>query len=353
MSLVNSEGYSRFTHYKLHHFAFWIAYFVFWYLFYSQQLSTASAFVNSFITISVHGLAAYFNLYFLFNKLFRQQLYLSYIVSIILTVLLAALIWALALNSASIITNHSSLHIWAPKFFMACFASITYTLGITMSLKMVKQWYERERVAENLERINMETELKYLKTQINPHFLFNSLNSLYALTLQKSDSAPELVLKLSEILRYVLYDGSERWVSLEKEINYLKSYLDLEKIRNGDRLELEFNINGNPKTKQVAPMLFLTFLENSFKHGINQKAEGGFVKIDMNIGEDDLLFSIENSKPERKEKRINGKSGGIGLENIRKRLTLLYPDRHNLNINDDGEKYSVQLSLQLKDTTYE
>jgi LytS/YehU family sensor histidine kinase len=236
---------------------------------------------------------------------------------------------------------------------MACFASITYTLGITMSLKMVKQWYERERVAENLERINMETELKYLKTQINPHFLFNSLNSLYALTLQKSDSAPELVLKLSEILRYVLYDGSERWVSLEKEVNYLKSYLDLEKIRNGDRLELEFNINGDPKTKQVAPMLFLTFLENSFKHGINQKAEGGFVKIDMNIGEEDLLFSIQNSKPEKKEKRINGKSGGIGLENIRKRLTLLYPGRHNLNISDDGEKYSVELSLQLKDTTYE
>lgn len=348
MSLVNSEGYSKFTRYKLHHFAFWLAYFFFWYFFYNQELQWSSSFVMAFITISIHGLAVYFNMYFLFNKLFKQKLYLPYVVSVILTVLLASLIWALALNSVSIITNHSPLKdIWSIKFFTACFASITYTLGITMSLKMVKQWYERERVAENLERINMETELKYLKTQINPHFLFNSLNSLYALTLQKSDSAPELVLKLSEILRYVLYEGSEQWVSLEKEINYLKSYLDLEKIRNGDRLNLEFNIHGNPSTKQIAPMLFLTFLENSFKHGINQKAEGGFVKIDMDIKDSSLSFSIENSRPEEKEKRLNGKSGGIGLENIKKRLTLLYPGRHELTINDE-ESYTVRLDLNLE-----
>ncbi len=243
-------------------------------------------------------------------------------------------------------TNHVPLDIWRWQFFAGGFASITFTLGITMSLKMVRQWYERERVTENLERINMETELKYLKTQINPHFLFNSLNSLYALTLKKSDKAPELVLKLSEILRYVLYDGSEKWVALEKEINYLKSYLDLEKIRNGDRLDFEFNVNGNPATKQIAPMLFLTFLENSFKHGISQKMEGGFVSIDMDIEPDNLVFKIQNSKPKEKEKRLNGKAGGIGIENIKKRLALLYPDKHTLKIEDDGEKYSVNLNLK-------
>ncbi|MBO6516865.1 MAG: histidine kinase [Bacteroidia bacterium] len=349
MSLVNSKGYSRFTRYKLHHFAFWLAYFFFWYFFYNQQLEGGSSFVTAFITISIHGLMVYFNMYFLFSRLFKQRQYISYVVSVVLTVLLASLIWAMALNSLSIITNHAPLRdIWSVRFFTACFASITYSLAITMSLKMVKQWYERERVAENLERINMETELKYLKTQINPHFLFNSLNSLYALTLQKSEKAPELVLKLSEILRYVLYDGSERWVSLEKEISYLQSYLDLEKIRNGDRLNLEFNIKGDPKTKQIAPMLFLTFLENSFKHGINQKAEGGFVKIDMDIEDKHLDFSIENSRPKEKEKRLNGKSGGIGLENIKKRLALLYPDLHKLEIDDDGDNYRVKLNLSLE-----
>lgn len=259
--------------------------------------------------------------------------------------MLANLVWVLALNSASIMSNQVPLDIWSWRFFTAGFASITYTLGITMSLKMVKQWYERERVTENLERINMETELKYLKTQINPHFLFNSLNSLYALTLQKSDKAPELVLKLSEILRYVLYEGSEKWVSLDKEISYLKSYLDLEKIRNGDRLKLNFNIHGDTHTKQVAPMLFLTFLENSFKHGINQKADGGFVDIDMEILEHHLSFTIRNSKPKEKEQRLNGKSGGIGIDNIKKRLALLYPNKHTLHIDDDGDDYIVNLKL--------
>ncbi len=346
MSLANSESYSRFTRYKLHHFAFWISFFSFWYFFYNEKLSPGSAFANAFVTVSVQGLVVYFNMYFLFNKLFKQKLYLSYVISLILSISLASLIWALALNSASIMTNHVALDIWTLQFFAGGFASISFTLGITMSLKMVRQWYERERVTENLERINMETELKYLKMQINPHFLFNSLNSLYALTLQKSDKAPELVLKLSEILRYVLYDGSEKWVALDKEINYLRSYLDLEKIRNGDRLKFIFNVNGNPGSKQIAPMLFLTFLENSFKHGISQKADGGYVEIDMEIFDDHLNFSIRNSKPKEKEKRLNGKSGGIGLENIKKRLALLYPDKHTLHMTDDGEQYIVKLILR-------
>ena len=351
MSIANSEGYSKLIRYKVHHFAFWVAYFIFWFFFYhNDQQKLSSAFVNAFVTISVHGIAVYFNMYFLFNRLFKQKMYLSYVVSVILTVMLTTLIWALALNSASIITNHYPLEIWEIEFFTAGFASITYTIGISMSLKMVKQWYERERISENLERINMETELKYLKTQINPHFLFNSLNSLYALTLSKSDKAPELVLKLSEILRYVLYEGSEKWVSLDKEISYLRSYLDLEKIRNGDRLSLDFEVVGETAGKKIAPMLFLTFLENSFKHGINQKAEGGFVKIKMEVDSEQLHFKIQNSKPEEKEQRLNGKSGGIGINNIKKRLALLYPDKHDLNISDIGGSYMVDLKLNLRET---
>lgn len=213
---------------------------------------------------------------------------------------------------------------------------------------MVKGWYERERVTQNLERISMETELKYLKSQINPHFLFNSLNSLYALTLTKSDKAPELVLKLSEILRYVLYEGGEKWVSLEKEISYLRSYLDLEQIRNGDRLRINFTINGSVNGKQVAPMLFLTFLENSFKHGIHRKTTSGFVDIEMNLEEDELDFMIKNSKPKFKADALNGKVGGIGIENIRKRLNLLYPDKHRLEISDGSDDYNVKLHLTLK-----
>ncbi|MCB9262710.1 MAG: histidine kinase [Flavobacteriales bacterium] len=348
MQVANSVAYRKFTQYNLHHVAFWVVYFIFWVLFYDSRISTPKAIVNAFVTISVHALTVYFNIYFLFNQLFRQKLYLSYVISLLLTVLLASVVWILALYSADVVTHQGDLKDpWEIRIFIASATSIIYTLAITMSLKMVKQWYERERLTENLERINMETELKYLKTQINPHFLFNSLNSLYALTLQKSDRAPELVLRLSEILRYVLYEGSEKWVSLEKEISYLKSYLELEKARNGERLNLEFVINGNTGGKQIAPMMFLTFLENSFKHGINQKADGGFVRIEMNITDNLLNFNIRNSKPEEKEQRLNGKSGGIGLDNIKKRLELLYPNKHKLIMEDDGKEYCVNLDLML------
>jgi LytS/YehU family sensor histidine kinase len=214
-----------------------------------------------------------------------------------------------------------------------------------MSLKMVKQWYERERMTKDLEKINMETELKYLKSQINPHFLFNSLNSLYALTLIKSDKAPELVLKLSEILRYVLYEAKEKFVSLDKEINYLRSYLELEKIRHGDRLEVDFKIEGETINKQVAPMLFLTFLENSFKHGISNSAGDGYVNIGMNIEEDQLDFSISNSKPSKKKDK--NYASGIGLENTKKRLNILYPNKFTLETQDEDNTYRVNLNLQL------
>jgi LytS/YehU family sensor histidine kinase len=251
----------------------------------------------------------------------------------------------MAFYSVDTINSVSKANIKSYDFLIANAISVSYTLAITMSLRLVKQWYERERLTQDLERINMETELKYLKSQINPHFLFNSLNSLYALTLKKSDLAPDLVLKLSDILRYVLYEGASKWVDLEKEINYIQSYLDLEKIRHGKRLDVQFHVKGDAFGRKVAPMLFLTFLENSFKHGISRKAENSYLNVDLEIGQEKIVFSICNSKPKSKSNHINEFSGGIGLENVKKRLKILYPDKYQLLIRDEEEAYCVQLEL--------
>ncbi|MBI1305776.1 MAG: histidine kinase [Bacteroidetes bacterium] len=347
MSLVNTSWYQKSSDLKLHHILFWLSYFIFWTIFFHTELSLKASLVNSFITISIHGVASYFNIYILFNKLLLQKLYFSYIVAVLLTVILAGLMWMMTIYSVNFNYFGNLRNPWEQKYFLPMMLSVSYTLAITLSLKLVKQWYERERVTQNLERINMETELKYLKSQINPHFLFNSLNSLYALTLTKSDKAPELVLKLSDILRYVLYDGGERWVSLEKEISYLRNYLDLEQIRNGERLKISFDINGNVGGKQVAPMLFLTFLENSFKHGIQQKTSSGYVNVKMDVDEQNLHFQIQNSKPPKTSIAPKNEPGGIGLTNIRKRLDLLYPNKHILKIEDNEQEYSVDLRLQL------
>jgi len=338
--------------------AFWLAYFTFW-IFVYYEASLANAIVNASITVLIHGTASYFNIYFLFPNVLRQKQYILYIISVLLTIGLSILLLAVAFYSADTISPDYKDELLHWDFLSSSGISVAYTLGITTSLKLVKQWYERERQTKELERLNMETELKYLKSQINPHFLFNSLNSLYALTLQKSDQAPELVLKLSDILRYVLYEGGERWVDIDKEINYIRSYLDLEKLRNGDRLEIHFNVSGNTFGKKIPPMLFLTFIENSFKHGISKKAAGGYVNISLDANTEKLNFSICNSKGAEKEQRLNGSSGGIGLQNVRKRLSLLYPNKHKILINDSGDTYCVHVELQkntetnTKETPYE
>jgi LytS/YehU family sensor histidine kinase len=175
------------------------------------------------------------------------------------------------------------------------------------------------------------------------------LNSIYSLALQKSDLAPELILKLSDILRYILYEGSEKKVSLTQEIKYLKSYLELEKVRHGDRMNLEIDIIGETDTKEIAPMLLIPFVENSFKHGLSKDIAKGFVKVKINTEKEMLHFEISNSKP------INGSvvsskknyQGGIGLINVEKRLNLLYPNKHKLKIGSEGTEFKVELDINL------
>lgn len=345
MDLINTAFYQKATEYKLHHVVFWLGYLLFWILFFSNGIGLRPAIINSTVIVIVQFAASYFNLYVLFPRLLKQKFYLLYILSVILTVALSCFLLAMAFYSLDTISPSSKPGIWTSQFFITNSISVSYTLAITMSLKLVKQWYERERQTRYLEKLNMETELKYLKTQINPHFLFNALNGLYALSLKKSDDAPEMVLKLADILRYVLYEGGARWVPLEKEVNYIQSFLDLEKLRHGQRLRVEFRTEGNLGNLNVAPMLFLTFIENSFKHGISSSADGGFVQVLLKVIEDQILFSIRNSKPAEVPNRINGDAGGIGLTNVKKRLQLLYPNKHALRIRDDQGSYLVELQL--------
>lgn len=353
MEIIQSNLYQKLSRYKIHHIAFWLAYYVFWILLFNSRMGWSEAVVNASVVIFMHGAVSYFNIYVLFPKFLKKKEYLTYIVSILLSITLACFLLVIIFITINTISFESQEEVWSWGFFNSNAISISYTVAITMSLKMVKQWYERDKLTQNLERINTETELKYLKSQINPHFLFNSLNSIYALTLKKSDLAPELVLKLSEILRYVLYEAKERFVDLEKEVNYVQSYLDLEKMRHGDRLMVNFTTEGDLAGHRIAPMLFLTFLENSFKHGISSNAGRGYVDVKMALDRNLLTFVITNSKAKKPESRINGDSGGIGLENVKKRLNLLYPDKHDILISETPDSYVVELDLDLNEQTYE
>jgi len=214
--------------------------------------------------------------------------------------------------------------------------------------KIINDWVRDLREKQELEKRTMQSELRFLKSQINPHFLFNTLNSLYALTLKKSDNAPEIVIKLSEMMRYMLYECNEKRVLLSKEVNYLHNYLALEKLRQAKDIDIKFEVEGKVSHQMIAPLMFIPFLENSFKHGLSNNISNGFVHIYLNVEGEDIQLRIENSKPEKLPVRDpKRKSGGIGLVNVKRRLNLLYPEQYSLNIEDNPKSYAIDLELKL------
>ena len=192
-----------------------------------------------------------------------------------------------------------------------------------------------------------EAELKLLKGQLNPHFLFNTLNNLYGLSVVKSDKLPNLMLKLSDLLRYSLYETKETLVSLEKEIKYLENYIALEKIRLEDKTNIQFNKMGNFSDKKIAPMLLIVFVENAFKHLEITKNKLSIVNVNLKIENDKLIFNCVNTFDETEISIPNIEAGksGIGLQNAKKRLDLIYPNKHILQIEKENSNYKVELIL--------
>jgi LytS/YehU family sensor histidine kinase len=186
-------------------------------------------------------------------------------------------------------------------------------------------------------------ELALLRSQINPHFLFNTLNNIYSLVYKKSEDAPEAVMKMSSIMRYMLYDATTDKVLLEKEIEYLKSFIELEKLRLRHKDFVDLNISGNVEGHTIAPMLLIPFVENAFKHGSRNVSTSG-IKINLSVEPDQIRFVVRNYL--RKNTIINeDQVGGIGLSNIRRRLNLLYPGKHQLEISSREDLFNVQLIL--------
>jgi len=206
-------------------------------------------------------------------------------------------------------------------------------------------WFETQKLKTELALEKQAGELALLRSQVNPHFLFNTLNNIYSLVYKKSEDAPEAVMKMSSIMRYMLYDATTDHVLLEKEIDYLKSFIDLEKLRIRHQNFVEMTIEGNVEGHTIAPMLLIPFVENAFKHGSRTMPNPG-ITINLEATSDKIIFRVVNYI------RKNGHSttdqtGGIGLNNIRRRLNLLYPGKHILNITTDHDQYSVHLTLSI------
>ncbi|NIG57176.1 sensor histidine kinase [Chitinophaga sp. Cy-1792] len=210
-------------------------------------------------------------------------------------------------------------------------------------IKIAQEWFKSEKQREELKVEKLNAELKFLKSQINPHFLFNCLNTIYSLAHKRSDQTEHAILKLSTIMRYMIYESNEAKVLLEHELKYLADYIDIQRLRLPKDINIVYDITGDPEKLLIEPMLLVPFVENAFKHGISY-AEDSFINIDIAIAENMIRLIVTNSHfKERVAER-----GGIGLQNVEKRLELLYPDDHTLDIQDNGNLFIVDLKLLLK-----
>lgn len=226
------------------------------------------------------------------------------------------------------------------------FLSTVFITGFAIFIKVFIDWQKNQRAKADLLNQNQASELSMLRNQINPHFLFNTLNNIYYLVYQQNRAAPSAVMKLSEIMRYMLYDSNSEEVTLDKEIEYIEGFIELQNLRTKDKDFVQFDVEGNPEGIMVSPMIFIPFIENAYKHG-SKKAKPPGIIINMKIDNNHLLFYIKNSLTKRIDKQNKDEIGGIGLSNVKRRLQLLYPKRHILTIDETKDTFIVKLTLEI------
>jgi LytS/YehU family sensor histidine kinase len=228
-------------------------------------------------------------------------------------------------------------------FFGTFFPSL-FVLALSTTLRITNEWFKTEKQKKEMETEKLTSELAFLKSQVNPHFLFNILNNICSLARKKSDHTEDAIIKLSQIMRYMLYESKDERVSLDLEVEYLQNYIELQRLRISELVIIDFRVEGKPETRQIEPMLLIPFVENAFKHGISY-LEDSRIDILLKVTDDVIFFRVENNVVKKTDDSI-GEESGIGLKNVLRRLDLLYPASHEIRINDDGVNYLVELTIR-------
>lgn len=227
--------------------------------------------------------------------------------------------------------------------FISVFPDLLFIVVMVVALKQYRLHQASQEKERTLVKEKLETELKFLRTQTNPHFLFNTLNNIYALARKKSDHTADVVMKLSKLLRFMLYESGNATITIAEELKVLDDYIELEKIRYNERLTLRFTKSVDDERQTIAPLILLPFVDNAFKHGASETRFGSYIYISVTLEKGMLLFTVENSK-EDSESPANGSN--IGLQNVRRQLELLYPD-HDLQISNEKNRFLIRLRINL------
>ncbi|MBU2913610.1 MULTISPECIES: sensor histidine kinase [Reichenbachiella] len=338
----------------IQHSLFWGAYFcINWLRWGSYFDDYTYSFESNLVEFPLHLAIVYFNIYFLMPRLIPKRVF-WYIILLALSIL-GIVIIRIILNYFLVTTdiykesNLEHTDLFDFNYVLAAYIGQVYVVAIAMAVKMTIDWIAYKNKASELVKTNLETELAFLKSQIQPHFFFNTLNNLYSLTLDKSDKAPYTVLKLSELMSYVIYDAKQKRVPLINEVQHIQNYLDLEMLRYGDRLEIDLAISGDIEGKVIPPVLLLPFIENSFKHGTKVDSELIPIDISLDVTDNILTFSTENLKPDEilLDNGLETHKHGVGMTNTKRRLNLVYGDTHSLEVMETADKYKVILTIPI------
>lgn len=336
----------------LFHVLFWAGYLLLndlaWFSF-DRNYLYSSYFGILFLPVKIA--VVYINFYWLIPKLLLKRKIIFFLFSLMFIFFIAGIIQQIILNLFSVIPKNELVPLLSGKNLVLIIIQhiipINSIVFFTSMVSLLQQWYFLQIKSDKLAKENLHAELNYLKGQIQPHFLFNTLNNLYSLTLHQSPSAPKIVLKLSEILSYMLYNTSENENLLTKEVEHITNYIELEKMRFGNRLELSLNISGKLSGQTIEPLILMTFIENSFKHGASKALNQVWITIDLKLKDNILCFKVENNKTDfLYTGKPNG--NGIGLINVKRRLDILYPGSYILNIENEKERFAIDLKLNLK-----
>lgn len=351
---------SFFIKYKLYHLPFWVVYHFCWWTLavgsvtkvWGELAGTPYLFKTMFYVV-FQALGVYLNLYVLIPKLLEKRKFVFYILGFVCTtVLTASLIvpgyflsasfWHKTMESLYGPGADTFLHFFRHKTLPSTVAAMT--LG--MSVKLTKQWIEAKTREQKLETEKLETELKFLKSQINPHFLFNTINTIFVLINKNQKEASTSLLRFSDLLRYQLYECNEAFIPLANELEYMQNYIELEKLRHEKSLKVEIDLpdmlQGGHK---IAPFILMPFVENAFKHV--SKTHEAFISISVQLSSNELYLVVKNAMESTFLPKNKDSESGIGLKNVQRRLDLIYPDAHTLNTNQETNTFEIELKIKL------
>lgn len=339
----------------LSHVLYWIASIILWSIVGNFSADNKwEPLVNKLCYLPAQVMATYFLMYYQIPKLIYKKRYIAFLISFVGSIYIT-----------SAVARFFKIYVYEPVLGFgdeqeSIFEILTqhapimnrYVIWVylfaffTVMVKLIKEHFEEQQQLELLKKEKASAELGFLKAQLHPHFLFNTLNNLYTLTLIKSPEAPVMIEKLADMIDYTLYQERDKEIPIQKEIELIQNYIDLELLRYGNRLDLQFNKTIHNTKQSIAPLVLLSMVENAFKHGASSDHQRPKIQIDLIVEKEEINFNVFNTKPKAITVDKTGYRKGIGVNNVKRQLVLIYPNQHTLNIQEKENSYEVKLIIK-------